>query len=72
MIKPETRQVVVIVVVIVARFSSHIILNNNINDGIQDFKDLKQIPEWLLKSCDKLGFSFPTEVQKISLPVLLL
>lgn len=42
---------------------------NNIVDSIQDFKDIKQIPEWLLKSCEKLGFHHPTEVQKTSLPV---
>eukprot|EP01039_Chlorochromonas_danica_P006721 gene6722-7430_t len=36
----------------------------------QDFADFKDLPDWLLSSCNKLGYTKPTLVQANSLPVV--
>lgn len=35
----------------------------------QTFRDFHQLPDWLLRSCDNLGFLHPTEAQSVALPV---
>jgi hypothetical protein len=40
-----------------------------LSESEASFSDYKEIPDWLLSNCEKMGFKQPTPVQSMALPV---